>query len=204
VFAPAKGRNGVAPGGTGPSAHGAKALLQLLKRLVRFYENGGGRDRHIPPGDPVAIEIGDNFIRMNGQFSGRLHAAGLEENVGEQVANPGVPRAWKRADEAELPPSAQQAGDFGGIVGLNCQVEKRFWPLAQQAGKVPEVARPENDPEGRTQSAAGKSQNREARAALGCGYLLACHLLPHSILKSVKLYWQTTYESGIGAKSPPP
>jgi hypothetical protein len=171
---------------------------------MRLDEHGLGRDRDIAPGDPVAIEIRDNSIGMNRQFGGGLHAAGLQKNIRQQMADPGVSRAGKRADKIQLPSLPQETADLGGVVGLNRQAENRARPLAQQPGEMPEIARLEKDPKGRAKPAPEKSRIVNSPAALGSGILLACHILPHLIVKSVTLQWRMFCESGVGVMTPDP
>ena len=107
----------------------------------------------------MAIKIRDDFVRMNRQFGGGFHAVVLQKNVGQQIADPGISGAGKRADKIQLPSLPQEPHNFGGVVRLNGQAEKRAWPLAQQPGEMPEIARPEKEPQGGAKPSLEKSRN---------------------------------------------
>jgi len=89
-------------------------------------------------------------------------------------------------------------------VHLNCQPEKRGWALPQQPREMPEIARFEKEPKGRTNPSMEESGIGSTPATCGGTNLFACHILPHSILKFVKLSWQIPYESGVGVDTPMP
>jgi hypothetical protein len=69
---------------------------------------------------------------------------------------------------------------------------------------MPEIARIEKEPNNRSKPSLEESGIDNAPAALGGGIVLACHILPHSIIKTVKLSWQTYCENGAGVDTPKP
>jgi hypothetical protein len=69
---------------------------------------------------------------------------------------------------------------------------------------MPEIARFEKEPKGCPKPSLEESIIDNIPAALGGTNLLACHTLPHSLLKFIKPQWQIPYESGIGTDTPNP
>jgi hypothetical protein len=69
---------------------------------------------------------------------------------------------------------------------------------------MPEIARFEKEPQGRAKPSLEESGMGNIPAARGGANLLACHVLPHSIIKFAKPSWQIPCESGMGTMAPKP
>jgi hypothetical protein len=70
---------------------------------------------------------------------------------------------------------------------------------------VPEIARPEKEPQRRAILSVEKSRlGRVPEARRGRIILLACHIHPHSIIHRVTFSSQIYSESGVGVDTPNP
>jgi hypothetical protein len=57
----------------------------------------------------------------------------------------------------------------------------------QQPRELPQIVHPENEPKGRPKPSPEKSRFGKPPAALDREILLACHILPHFIIKFTRL-----------------
>lgn len=131
----------------------------------------------------MEVKIRDDFVGMNRQFGDRFHAVDLQKYVGQQIADPGISRPGKRADKIQLPSLPQEPPNFDGVVRLNDQAEKRAGPLAQQPGKMLEIARPEKGAQGGAEPSLEKPGISNTPAAGRGGIRLSCHIIPRLLIK---------------------